>query len=262
VALVHTLYAGLLDGGDHPSPMGMAASPEQVGAARDAVGLAPVDSFGALLDRAARVVVTCPRELDSPWDGGPGNVRHVGPVLEPAGQDAGWQPPPGDEPLVVVSLGTTPMDEAPVFQAALDGLEDAPVRVLAMCGPHLAATDLRLPPNATRTGLVRHRAVLPHAALVVDHAGLGTVLASLAHGLPQVCVPLGREQPANAAAVARVGAGTVVAPAATPEELRGAVLAGLADDAMRAGAVRMAATIGGPGAGDRAVEELAALVTA
>ena len=132
----------------------------------------------------------------------PATSATSGPVFEPAASDAGWAPPPGDDPLVVVSLGTTPMDEAPAVQAILDGLAGAPVRVLAMCGAHLAEATCACPPNATRTGYVRHGAVLPHADLVIDHAGLGTVLAALAHGLPQVCVPLGRDQPANAAAVA------------------------------------------------------------
>ena len=81
-------------------------------------------------------------------------------------------------------------------------------------------TDLRLPPNATRTGYVRHGAVLPHADLVIDHAGLGTVLAALAHGLPQLCVPLGRDQPANAAAVSRTGAGVVRVPSTRTRRAR------------------------------------------
>ena len=154
--------------------MAMAASCDTVNQARATIGLAPVDSMGTLLDRAERVVVTSPAELDAPVDGIPGNVRYVGPVFEPAASDAGWTPPPGDDPLVVVSLGTTPMDEVPVLQAILDGLARAPVRVLVMCGDHLAEDDLSLPPNATRTGYVRHGAVLPHADLVIDHAGLGT----------------------------------------------------------------------------------------
>jgi UDP:flavonoid glycosyltransferase YjiC (YdhE family) len=262
VALVHTLYAALLDGGDHPSPMSMAATADAVDRAREAVGLQPVGTLGALLDRSARVMVTSPRELDAPLDDLPGTVRYVGPAFEPAAGDAGWQPPPGDDPLVVVSLGTTPMDEAPAIQAVVDGLAAAPVRVVVMCGGHLGHDDLVLPPNATRTGYVRHAAVLPHADLVVNHAGLGTVLATLAHGLPMVCVPLGRDQPANAGAVARVGAGTVVDPTATAGDLGSAVLGALQDATMRASAERMAASMGGPGAGDRAAGELAALVTA
>jgi UDP:flavonoid glycosyltransferase YjiC (YdhE family) len=261
VAFVHTLFGDLLFGGDHPSPMQMAASLDQVAAARAEVGLAPVGSFGALLDRAARVLVTCPAELDGTVERTVPHLRYVGPVFEPAGPDTGWEPPPGDEPLVVVSLGSTPMDQAPVVQAVLDGLADAPFRVLAMGGDVIAEDDITLPPNATRTGYVRHGALLPHASLVVDHAGLGTVLAALAHGLPQVCVPLGRDQPANAAAVARVGAGVVRPPTATPDDLAAAVHEALADAAVRASAEQLARAIGGPGAGDRAVAELTALIT-
>jgi UDP:flavonoid glycosyltransferase YjiC (YdhE family) len=261
VALVHTLHGALLAGGDHPHPMAMAAGLDTVNGARDAVGLAPVGSLGALLDRADRVLVTSPAALDLPREPA-GNVVHVGPVFEPAGSDAGWEPPPGDDPLVVVSLGTTPMDEAPVLQAVLDGLDGAPVRVLVMCGPHLDGTELRLPSDATRTGLVRHGAVLPHASVVVDHGGLGTVLAALAHGLPQVCIPLGREQPENAEAVERVGAGVRCPPDAGPAQLGAAVLAALTDPSLRERADALAATFGGPASGERAAAEVAALVTA
>jgi UDP:flavonoid glycosyltransferase YjiC (YdhE family) len=96
------------------------------------------------------------------------------------------------------------------------------------------------PANATVSGYVRHAAVLPHAAAVVSHAGLSTVLASLAHGVPLVCVPLGREQPQNAAAVARVGAGVVVDPASSPDALRAAVAEVLASASMRDAARRLA----------------------
>ncbi|MBV9952032.1 MAG: glycosyltransferase, partial [Acidimicrobiia bacterium] len=84
--------------------------------------------------------------------------------------------------------------------------------------------------------------------------------ATLAHGHPLVCVPLGRDQPANAEAVARVGAGRVVAPTASPDELGSAVLAVLEDEAAIAASRRMAVRIGGPSAGDTAAGALAALV--
>jgi UDP:flavonoid glycosyltransferase YjiC (YdhE family) len=257
VALVHTLYAALLDGGDHPSPMGMAASAEDVDRARAELGLEPVGTLGGLLQRADDVVVTCPQELDAPHATLPETVRYVGPVFEPAGSDDGWSPPPGGKPLVVVSMGTTPMDETSVVQATLDGLAGAPVRVLVMCGRHLDGASLDLPANATRCGYVRHAAVLPHSAAVVCHAGLGTVLATMAHGLPLVCVPLGRDQPTTADAVARVGAGRVVAPSAGPDAIAAALLDVLDDGATRAASERMARAIGGPAAGERAAHALA-----
>ncbi|HEX8802630.1 MAG TPA: hypothetical protein VF743_00515, partial [Acidimicrobiales bacterium] len=136
-ALVHTLYGALLVDGA-PGPMAMAASPEGIAAVRARLGLPPVDGFGGLLDRCARVLVTCPRALDRPPDPLPANVRYVGPVPEAAGPDAGWAPPAaaGGRPLVVVSLGTTPMDEAPVLRAVVDSLRAEPVHALVTLPAH------------------------------------------------------------------------------------------------------------------------------
>jgi UDP:flavonoid glycosyltransferase YjiC (YdhE family) len=57
---------------------------------------------------------------------------------------------------------------------------------------------------------------------------------------PRCACQLGREQPANARAVVRVGAGRVVASDAGPEVVRDAVRDVLADEGYRASAERMA----------------------
>ena len=217
-AFVHTLYGALLDGGA-PGPMAMAAGPADVAAARHALGLGPVDGFAGLLSRCGRLLVTSAAELDRPPDPLPPNVRYVGPLFEDAGPDAGWAPPPGDAPMVVVSLGTTPMGEGPVLARLLEGLAREDMRVVATVGAHLVPWGGPAPANAVVTGYVRHAAVLPHASLVVCHGGLGTIAAALAHGLPVLCLPLGRDQPDNAVAVERAGAGTFLPPDATPAEL-------------------------------------------
>ena len=246
VALVHTLYGGLLADGA-PNPMGMAASVDAVNAVRAEHRLPPVHRLADLLDECDTVLVTCPATLDEREDEWAPNVRHVGPVLEEAGPDAGWRPPAGEGPLVVVSMGTTPMGEGPLLARLLAALADEPVRVLVLLGDHLDRGRLRLPANATESGYVRHAAVLPHAALSVNHAGLGTVQAALAHGVPQVCLPLGRDQPANARAVERVGAGRVLPSDAPPEDVQAAARDVLADPAYRAAAQRVAELIPPPG---------------
>ena len=48
-------------------------------------------------------------------------------------------------------------------------------------------------------------AVLPSCDAVVSHGGSGTVLATLAHGLPTVILPLGADQPLHADALRRAG---------------------------------------------------------
>ena len=43
--------------------------------------------------------------------------------------------------------------------------------------------------------------MFPDAAAVVTHAGHGTIMRALAHGIPLLCLPMGRDQDDNAARV-------------------------------------------------------------
>jgi len=224
VALVHTLYLALLADGV-PHPMGMAGPAEALNPARTAAGLSPLASLADLLDAVDLVLVAAPRALDAPGEV-PGNVMYAGPLLEGPGPDAGWAPPAGSGPLVVVSLGTAgdPAQEAPVLRRIAAALADLPVRAFVTLPAAIGAGDLGpVAGNVTLSGYVRHAAVLPHADLLVTHAGLGSVVNALAHGVPMVALPLDREQPDNARALVRAGAGVALDPAAPADEIRAAV---------------------------------------
>ena len=54
--------------------------------------------------------------------------------------------------------------------------------------------------------------LLPHAALIVHHGGIGTVARSLQAGVPQLILPTAFDQPDNAHRVRLLGAGAVVEP--------------------------------------------------
>jgi len=59
---------------------------------------------------------------------------------------------------------------------------------------------------------------------VVSHGGSGTLMATLAHGLPSVLLPLGADQPHNAARAQALGlARTLGAATATPDQIRSGV---------------------------------------
>jgi MGT family glycosyltransferase len=251
VAFVHTLFRDL-------SPIHMAADVDGTNALRQELGLAPVEELPELVERAPLALVTTLEELDRPDTVAP-NVRYVGPLVEGPGPDEGWRPP--GRPLVVVSMGTTAMDEGPVLQRVLDGLDGAPLRVVATLGPHLRPDGLRAPANATLSGYLRHAAVLPHADLCVNHAGLGSIGAALTFGVPLVCLPLGRDQPANAEAVAAVGAGRVLPPDAPADRLRATVLDVLEDDACRRNAARLAERIRSLDGPTRAAEAVESVTT-
>lgn len=262
-ALVHTLYRRLLADGELPT-MTMAGSVDAINPRRGELGLPPVARLRDLLDRTAAVLVATIEELDEPAvEPVAANVHYVGPLLEGAGADAGWTAPwpAGDRrPLVLVCLGTTPMGEAATLQRIIDAVRDAPLEVLVTAGAHLEPAAFDVPDNVVITGHLRHAAVLPQAQLLVTHAGLGSVSAALAFGVPMVCLPLGREQPDNAARVVALGAGRQLDPAAEPAAIRSAIDDVLADSGCRRAANAVAAKIAAAVAHDPAVRVLESIV--
>ncbi len=76
--------------------------------------------------------------------------------------------------------------------------------------------------------------VLPNVDLVVSHGGSGSLMATLAHGLPSLLLPLGADQPHNAVRAEEIGVASVLdAATAAPEEVGTHGRAVLADGAMR-----------------------------
>jgi UDP:flavonoid glycosyltransferase YjiC (YdhE family) len=90
---------------------------------------------------------------------------------------------------------------------------------------------------------VPHGRVLPYADAVVTHAGHGTVIAALAHGLPLVCLPMGRDQHDNAARVAWHGAGLRLSSTSSPARIAAALRTVLDHTAYREAAQRIAKAI-------------------
>jgi MGT family glycosyltransferase len=226
--------------------------------ARRQIGLAPVGSASDQLAHVARVLVLTSAAFDPPPAALPPNVRYVGPQLDDLSRerpDLSW-PGCNREPLVVVSFSTR-FAAARVGQRVLDALTTLPIRGLLTLGPALAPEDLRIPANVLVRGFVPHRAVLPRAQLVITHAGLGTVMAALVHGVPLVCIPLKNDQFENAARVVAAEAGRSLNRKVTRRSLQRAILQVLAEPRFRNGARRLATAIAAEGAS--AVDELEAL---
>ena len=172
----------------------------------------------------------------------------MGPVFERQPMPPDWRFPwdrDDPRPLVVASFSTMPGQTEPsTLQRVLDALESLPLRVLLTTGPFSPET-LTIPPNAAVFGYVPHAAVLPHAALAINHAGHGSVMAALAHGVPLVCLPtLGADQGIIAGRVEALGAGKALPSQAGANELRSAVEQVMATPAYRVAAERLARLIG------------------
>jgi UDP:flavonoid glycosyltransferase YjiC (YdhE family) len=83
--------------------------------------------------------------------------------------------------------------------------------------------------------VISHAAVLERGALLVSHAGHGSVMKALWFGRPMVLVPWGRDQPGVAARASALGVAVVVPrEAASVDALSEAVDEALADERMKA----------------------------
>ena len=195
-------------------------------------GLDARESWTEIFRSHDRLYAAVPEVFDAPTAlAPPASLQHTG-FLVPAADPSDRPPELGgpDEHAVLVSLSTTDMGQGPLLQTILDALDGQEVRALVTVGAQHLASGLRVPSNVVVRDHVPHGAVLPHVDAVVTHAGLGTVAASLSHGVPMVCTPISRDQPLNAERVVTVGAGeTVPAAEATPENVRAAVAKVLTD---------------------------------
>ena len=118
-----------------------------------------------------------------------------------------------DEPLAYFTLGTVKNTETADFKVGLTALEAYDGVVIATTGRRLDPEELgSLPPNVIIEEFVPQDAVLERVDLLVSHSGSGTMLGGLVHGVPQVALPRGTDQPQNAALLERSGAGVVVQP--------------------------------------------------
>jgi len=147
--------------------------------------------------------------------------------------------PGNDDPLVYVSFGTVAGEaHLPYFPAlyrsAIDALAPLPARILVTIGDGRDPAELGPPAaNVHVERWVAQDRVAPHAAAIVCHGGYGSTLVALRHGVPLVVLPLfSADQWANAAAVARTGAGIALNPDHATRPVLGLpgddVLAGLA----------------------------------
>jgi UDP:flavonoid glycosyltransferase YjiC (YdhE family) len=165
----------------------------------------------------------------------------------------------GPRPLIYVTLGTVVrnMRTLDVLLAALAELE---ADVLLTTGWQNDPAELAaVPANATVERYVPQEQVLPRCSLIVTHAGSGSLLGALAHGIPLLAVPHAADQFENAAAASAAGAARVVLPDDLSQDtVREAAEALLEDPSYRNSAHAIAAEIAAMPSAAEVAEQLAA----
>jgi UDP:flavonoid glycosyltransferase YjiC (YdhE family) len=97
-----------------------------------------------------------------------------------------------------------------LLRAALAGLAELPVRVLATWNRRPPGRPLPVPDNAVVVDWFSYAQTMPHADVVVCHAGHGTLVRALGCGAAVVCCPAAGDMNENAARADWAGVGVRV----------------------------------------------------
>jgi zeaxanthin glucosyltransferase len=158
-------------------------------------------------------ITQCPREFDFESSHWPPQFHHTGPFHDGMGRerlDFPWERLTG-EPLIYASMGTILNGRLDVFRAVVAGVaKHKDVQLVLSIGDQLDPEQIGpVPKNAIIVKRAPQLELLKRTSVCITHAGLNTVLESLAQGVPQVAVPVAFDQPGVAARIAHHQTGVV-----------------------------------------------------
>jgi len=200
--------------------------------------LEPLENTLDLFDRPGLRLVQTLRSFDIPIEPTPENLRYTGPVLDDPdwAEGRGWEDPWKGKvsgPLAVVSFSSTFQNQAGTIRHCIDALAGTDLRGCVTLGPAMNGAEFPVPENVVVRQSVSHSMLFPHAGLVITHGGHGTIMRALSHGLPVLCMPMGRDQADNGIKVERSGCGIMIPAKSSPERIRKAALQLVSDGSYR-----------------------------
>jgi len=170
------------------------------------------DDPGSTLSPLASITQV-PRAFDFESSHWPSQFHHTGPFHDGKGRekvDFPWERLTG-EPLIYASMGTVMNGRVEAFRAIVAALtKHKDLQLVLSVGDRVDPEQIGPAPN---NAIIVKRSpqleLLKRASVCVTHAGLNTVLESLAQGVPQVAIPVTFDQPGVAARIADKKTGVV-----------------------------------------------------
>jgi MGT family glycosyltransferase len=143
----------------------------------------------------------------------PSQFYHTGPFHDGRGRekvDFPWERLTG-EPLIYASMGTILNGRVDVFQTIVAALaKNKNLQLVLSIGDQVDPKQIdSVPNNAIIVRRAPQLELLKQASVCITHAGLNTVLESLAQGVPQLAIPITYDQPGVAARIAQKQTGVV-----------------------------------------------------
>lgn len=158
-------------------------------------------------------------ERDQPW-----NTLQWNFPLEDLAQENSMTPElerflsAGEKP-VLFTAGTGQFHAAEFFKTAAKVVSELGCRAVFLTSKS-AQVPQDLPESVFVAAYAPFSALLPRAAVMVHHGGIGTLSQCLAAGIPQLVTFMSLDQPDNAARIERLGVGlSIPMPRVTPERL-------------------------------------------
>jgi MGT family glycosyltransferase len=158
-------------------------------------------------------ITQVPRAFDFESSHWPSQFHHTGPFHDGKGRenvDFPWERITG-EPLIYASMGTILNGRVDVFRTIVAALaKHKDLQLVLSVGDQVDPQEIGpVPNNAIIVKQAPQLELLKQASVCITHAGLNTVLESLAQGVPQVAIPVTSDQPGVAARIADKQTGVV-----------------------------------------------------
>ena len=158
-------------------------------------------------------ITQVPRAFDFESSHWPSQFHHTGPFHDGRGRenvDFPWERITG-EPLIYASMGTILNGRVDVFRTIVAArAKHKDLQLVLSVGDQVDPKKIGpVPNNAIIVKKAPQLELLKQASVCITHAGLNTVLESLAQGVPQVAIPVAYDQPGVAARIAHKQTGVV-----------------------------------------------------
>jgi rhamnosyltransferase subunit B len=189
----------------------------EINAFRSTLGLRPASRvLSAWWNSPQRVLGLFPDWLSPPQPDWPANTLLTGfpcyDALQPftAARDLDEFLAAGEPPLVF-SHSSALFDTHQFFADSVTIARTLGRRAVLLT-PHAEQVPRPLPAEVRHYAFVPHSRLLPRAAALVHHGGIGTAFQALAAGIPQLIVPVFLDQPDNGRRLTRLGVAETVRP--------------------------------------------------
>ena len=187
-----------------------------VNAVRADLGLPPVrDLLFGWGNSPQGVVGLFPAWFAPPQLDWPPQVHLTGfPLFDPEPEDV------KSDPLAELGAGPAPLVATPgsamvhgrAFFAAVIEASQRLGRPAILLTRHPEQLPRPLSPGIVHRAYIPLRTVLPQAAALIHHGGIGSAAQALAAGIPHLVMPMSHDQPDNAARLRRLGVGAALSP--------------------------------------------------